>query len=193
MKAGATCIPGQQRRQRFVQEYLIDLNGTQAAIRAGYSPRGAEVTAFRLLRDAKTVAALKAALDKRAARTGITQDRVLEETALLAFSDLTHYTVSDTGDVELTKDAPAGAMRALQSIKRKIVTRGAGATKEVIREVEIRLWDKPGPLKLSGQHVGLFVDKQEHSGPGGGPIEFSEARGYIAAKLEQFTTPAKAR
>lgn len=89
---------------------------------------------------------------------------MLTETALLAFSDVTHYAVDDKGDVTLSKDAPKGAMRALQSIKRRITTRGTGKDVEVTREVELRLWDKPGPLKLAGQHVGLFANKVEHSG-----------------------------
>jgi hypothetical protein len=55
-------------------------------------------------------------------------------------------------------------MRALQSIKRRTITRDRGKRVEAVREVEIRLWDKPGPLKLVGQHVGLFTDRVEHTG-----------------------------
>lgn len=89
---------------------------------------------------------------------------MLAEVGLLAFSDVTHYRVTDAGAVVLASGAPEGALRALQSIKRRITTRGRGKQTEIIREVEIRLWDKPGPLKLAGQHVGLFTDKLEHSG-----------------------------
>jgi phage terminase small subunit len=163
------------KQQRFVQEYLNDLNATAAYQRAGYKARGnaAEVNASRLLRNAQVKAAITKAQAERAARTGITSDRVLGELELLAFSDLTHYTVDDVGDVRLAKGAPRGAMRALQSIKRKIITRGRDFDKEVIREVEIRLWDKPGPLKLAGRHLGLpgFADQHEHTGKNGKPIE----------------------
>lgn len=158
------------KRARFIAEYLIDLNATQAAERAGYSRKTAYSQGQRLLKNAEIQRAIARAQAERSARTGISQDRVLQELELLAFSDLTHYTVDDRGDVTLTAQAPAGAMRALQSIKRRITTRGSGKTLEVTREVEIRLWDKPGPLKLAGQHVGLFTEKHEHTGAGGGPL-----------------------
>lgn len=73
------------RQEAFVQEYLIDLNATQAAIRAGYSPKGAEVLASNLLRNAKVADAIKEAQVKRAERTEITADRVLREYARIAF------------------------------------------------------------------------------------------------------------
>jgi phage terminase small subunit len=153
------------KHARFVAEYLVDRNATAAYKRAGYvaTGNGAEVNASKLLKTAAVQAAIDAGETKLQVRTGITQDRVLQELELLAFSDLTHYSVSDSGDVELVAGAPDGAMRGLQSIKRKIRTRGSGKDKEVTREVEIRLWDKPGPLKLAGQHVGLLIEKHAHT------------------------------
>lgn len=65
------------KHKRFVQEYLIDLNATKAAERAGYSPKSAHVTACRLLKDAKVAAAIEQATAKRVERTQITQDYVL--------------------------------------------------------------------------------------------------------------------
>jgi hypothetical protein len=64
-------------------------------------------------------------------------------------------------------------MGAVSSIKKKTTVRRVPVTNEVVTtyDVEIKLWDKPNPLKLMGRHVGLFPDKVEHSGPGGGPIE----------------------
>jgi phage terminase small subunit len=152
------------QQQRFVDEYVVDLNATAAAIRANYSKRSARSIASEHLTKPNIAAAIAAALEARATRTSITQDRVLAELALLAFSDVTHYRVTDGGAVVLAPGAPAGAMRALQSIKQRITRRGRGQNIEVIRDVFIRLWDKPGPLKLAGQHVGLFTEKVEHSG-----------------------------
>lgn len=161
-----------RKQRRFVEEYLVDVNATQAAIRAGYPQRTAASVGSENLRKPEIAAAIKTALDARAARTEITQDRVLQELAHLVFSDVTHYRVTDAGDVVLTEHAPAGAMRALQSIKRRITTRGEGKQREVIHDVEIRLWDKPGPLKLAGQHVGLFTEKLAVEGANGGPVIF---------------------
>ena len=60
------------KQSRFVEEFLVDLNGKQAAIRTGYSPRTAEVQASRLLSNAKVDAAVKQAMQARSRRTGIT-------------------------------------------------------------------------------------------------------------------------
>ena len=64
---------------RFVDEYLTDLNGKQAAIRAGYSARSAEVTASRLLSNAKVAAAVAEAQSKIAERNEVTQDWIIAE------------------------------------------------------------------------------------------------------------------
>jgi phage terminase small subunit len=159
------------KQQRFVTEYLVDLNATQAAIRAGYSAKTAEQIGYENLRKPEIASAVQEAQQQLAERTGITVERVLAELEILAFSNLEHYTVNDKGDVVLAAGAPPSAMRGLQFIKRRITTKGKGFDKEVTREVEIRLWDKPGPLKLAGQHVGLFVEKHELTGKGGKPIQ----------------------
>lgn len=154
-----------ERRARFVKEYLIDLNATRAAEAAGYSPKTATMQASRLLTFANVQAAVIAGQKAKERQSGINQARVLAEVELLSFSDVTHYAVDDNGDVTLTDVAPVGAMRALSSIKRKITTRGSGETREVTREVELKLWDKPGPLKLAGQHVGLFSELGDKARP----------------------------
>lgn len=75
------------KQQRFVGEYLVDLNATQAAIRAGYSARTAGKIGSENLSKPEIAAAVSAAQDERAKRTGITADRVLQELALIAFGD----------------------------------------------------------------------------------------------------------
>lgn len=67
------------KQQRFVEEYLVDLNATQAAIRTGYSEHTAEVQGSRLLSKAKVREAVDAALKTRSERTELTQDWVLAE------------------------------------------------------------------------------------------------------------------
>ncbi|MFB3855011.1 MAG: terminase small subunit [Vicinamibacterales bacterium] len=147
------------RQRRFVQEYVVDLNATAAATRSGYSTRAARAIGCENLTKPNIARAIKAALEARAARTAVTADRVLEELALLAFSSVEDYQVTDAGEVVLAPTARPGAMRALQSIKHRLTTRGRGDDAETVREVEIRLWDKPGPLRLAGQHLGLFIER----------------------------------
>ena len=79
------------KQTRFVQEYLIDLNGKRAAIRAGYASRSAEVQASRMLRNAKVQKALEAAMQARSRRTEVSSDQVLEELAKIAFANFRDY------------------------------------------------------------------------------------------------------
>ncbi len=153
------------KQERFVAEYLVDLNATQAAIRAGYSPQTADVQGPRLLGNVGVAAAIQVAKEARNARTGITADRVLQELEALAFSDVDHYVIDDAGNVHLAEGAPALAKRAISSIKRKAWSDGEGGGHTV--EVEYKFWDKPGQLKLAGRHVGLFADRVEVTGKDG--------------------------
>lgn len=163
------------RQAAFVAEYLIDLNGVQAAIRAGYAENSTG-EATRLLDNARVRAAIERGKAQRTARVNITQDTVLNEMATLALSDISHYVITDDGQVALAEGAPSNAMAAVQSIKRKTTVKANG---DRVYDVEIRLWDKPAPLKLTGRHVGLFPDRVELTGPGGKPLEITAIRREI--------------
>lgn len=173
------------KQERFVAEYLVDLNATQAAIRSGYSPKTAEQQGPRLLGNAVVRAAVDAGRAKLIAKTGITQERVLAELELLAFSDVTHYEADAQGNVALAAGAPKAAMRALQSIKRRFTTTGSGDSARTMVEVELKLWDKPSPLRLAGRHVGLFPDRLEVTGANGGPVQ-TAAVDLSALSLEEL-------
>jgi phage terminase small subunit len=178
------------RQKRFVAEYLVDLNATQAAIRAGYSARTAEQQGPRLLGNVGIAAALQEARVKLQIRTDITQDRVLAELALLAFSDVSHFQVNDAGHLQLAPHAPLAAMRSVSSIKRSVTVDKQGG---VTRDVEIKLWDKPGPLKLAGRHVGLFPDRVEVTGKDGGPVKTQQVTRDEAIEALRAVMPAALR
>lgn len=80
-------LSAELRRNRFAQEYIKDLNGTQAAIRSGYSSKGADVTACRLLADARVKVQVDAMLAKIAAANTVTVERTLKEIARIAYGD----------------------------------------------------------------------------------------------------------
>lgn len=147
------------KQRRFVQEYLIDLNATAAYKRAGYKGHGnvAEVNAHRLLRHAQVAAAVQVAQDARAQRLQLTQDAVLAELVLLAHSDILDYVIDDHGEVHLRAGAPPHAMRAVASLKKKIIHTAAGT----LYETEIKLWNKPASLRMSGEHLGLFKGSEQ--------------------------------
>ena len=77
------------KQQRFVEEYLIDLNATQAAILAGYSPKTANVIGCENLSKPEISNAISRAMAERSRRTGISQDRVVQELAKIAFVNIT--------------------------------------------------------------------------------------------------------
>lgn len=160
--------PLTRRQALFVAEYLVDLNATQAAIRAGYSGPTANPVGGQLVHRKNIKAAIEVAQAQRLARVNMTADSVLEEMALLAKSNIEHYVIDDFGNVTLAEGAPAGAMAAIASIKKKV---RHGRDGSITYEVDLKLWDKPTPLKLMGRHVGLFVERMEHTGKDGGPIE----------------------
>lgn len=162
------------KQERFVQEYLVDLNATQAAERAGYSARTARQTGAENLTKPDIAAAVQSAMRERSARTQITADEVLAEIAALAFSDLGQI-LDFTGDdprLRPAEDIPEAARRAVASIKvRRVVEAGAGEGKREVEVTEFKLWDKLAALEKAARHLGLFApDRHEHSGPGGGPI-----------------------
>ena len=143
----------------FVDEYLVDLNATQAAIRAGYAEKTAYSQGQRLLKNVEVKAQVAKGMENRSQRTGITQDRVLEELQGLAFSNVDDYVVSPEGRLVPAEGRPKEVMRAVSSIKYRTRTTGAGKSLEVVREVEFRVWDKPNTLKLAGRHTGLFPNE----------------------------------
>ncbi len=139
-----------EKQKRFVQEYLVDLNATAAAQRAGYKDPN---IGRQLITKNNVSAAIQEAIEKRQNRVEITQDRVLQELASIAFAKGTDYAsiisgvvmMNDTG--ELTEEQKA----AIVSIKQ---------TKE---GVEVKLADKMKALELLARHLGLLQaqEKQE--------------------------------
>ena len=99
-----------ERQTRFVKEFLVDRNGTQAAIRAGYAARGAHVTASRLLRDPKILGAVQAKVEEIASRVDVSVERTLREIARVAYGDVRRLYREDGTLVpvhELSDDAAA--------------------------------------------------------------------------------------
>jgi len=143
------------RQARFVEEYLIDLNATQAAVRAGYSPKSANSHGPRLLRRPKVKAALDRAMKARSERTRVTAGRILEELACLAFADLRD--VADWGP-EGVVARPAGALsREAARAVAEVSDSGSGAS----RRVKVKLHDKKAALDALAKHLGLYLNREE--------------------------------
>lgn len=150
------------KQTRFVAEYLIDLNATQAAIRAGYSPKTADREGHRLLRNAEIAQAVQKGKARQLETAELTAARVLEEYRRLAFVDARSFFFPDGNIKPMSELTPAeGAALAGFEVIIKNAKAGDGETDTVHK---IRLWDKTRALESLAKHFGLLTEKVEHSG-----------------------------
>ena len=161
-----------RRQSDFVEEYLIDLNATQAAIRAGYSKKTAHVIGHQNLRKPKILERIQARREELRKSLEITPERVLREEARLAFVDVGDL-FDDQGRLLDVSEVPEDARRAIAGIE--ITERMIPMGKDIEPEKEIKykykMADKGRALERVSKHLGLYIEKKEISGPGGGPIE----------------------
>jgi len=143
------------KQERFVEEYLIDLNATAAAIRAGYSARSADKIGSQLLGNPRVSARLAERMAELSRRTGVTQERIIRELARIAFLDPTNVVNAD--DATLRNDAKADDRAAIAAIRVRQIETEHGVT----TEREIRFHDKNRALELLGKRFAMWVEKQE--------------------------------
>ena len=151
------------KQKRFVDEYLIDLNATQAAIRAGYSPKTANEQGARLLANVSIAQTIQKAMQDREQRTEITQDRVLQEYARLAFYDPRKLFQPDgtPKPIEALDDDTAAALAGLE-VREEF--EGAGENRAFVGYTKkYKLANKLGALDSLAKHLGLFEPKEEDS------------------------------
>jgi len=180
------------KQKCFVQEYLVDLNATQAAIRAGYSEKTAYSAGQRLLKNVEVQKAITKAKAKRSNRTEITADRVLQELARIGFADIRKAVAWGRSplDTEADEAQPNGLgifpVELMPSSQMDDDT--AAAVSEVsltAQGVKIKLHDKLSALEKIGKHLGMFPNKVEHTGKDGGPIRHSDTTKSEAELIEQ--------
>ncbi len=171
------------KQKRFVEEYIIDLNATQAAIRAGYSEHSANQIGSDTLAKVYVQEAVREAMVERSRRTGITADRVLSEIAKLAFSNMENYMKFDKdGKLEFNftdiSSDQAAAISELTVDTRHERDQEGDKPAQVIK-VRFELADKFRNLELLGRHLKLFTDKVDVNATGNFVLNISEvdARG----------------
>lgn len=168
------------RQARFVDEYLIDLNATQAAIRAGYSPKTAVVQGPRLLGKVSVAEAIQAGKLKRSEATGITAARVLQELGRIAFFDHRKLYRED-GTLKRPSeldDETAAVVSGIEVIEKEADSAldededGNPVRKQIpMFTKKTKTFDKNTALTLAMRHLGMLTDKTEVTGKGGGPLE----------------------
>lgn len=148
-----------KKRERFVDEYLIDLNATQAAIRAGYSPKTAYSIGHGLMKIPEVRARIDKAMAERSRRTGINADRVLRELGRIAFVNPTDLIDPENGSVRNAATEEDRAAIAAIRVKQIPTEAGMGV------EREVRMADKLKALELCGKHLGMFRDDPDNNVP----------------------------
>lgn len=159
-------MPITVKQQRFVEEYLVDLNATQAALRAGYSPHTAKEQAARLLSKANVAAEIEKAIQARSERTRITADRVVWELASMGL-----YDPGDIAQAEIK--GPRDIASLPDQVRRAII----GWSWDRYGNFVLKLSPKTPSLELIGRHLGMFKDKLEVTG---------------SVSLEEITAAARA-
>jgi phage terminase small subunit len=152
------------KHQKFVAEYLVDKNATQAAIRAGYSERTARQQGARLLSKAVIADAIAEKAEKQVEKLEITAERILRELALIGFANMEDYVrIGADGDPwldfsTLTREQAA----AITEMTVEDFKDGRGEAARDVRRVKFKLADKRAALVDLGRHLALFTDKVQH-------------------------------
>lgn len=149
------------KQKRFANEYIIDLNATQAAIRAGYTSKYANTNANKLLQNTTLAEYIQGLMDERSRRTLVTQDKVVNELANIAFADISSFLKVENNQVEVfdTDSIQHEMLAAIAEIK------------EGNYGISIKLHDKLKALELIGRHLGMFKDKLEVTADVNNPFE----------------------
>jgi phage terminase small subunit len=173
----------------FVRQYLIDLNATKAAERAGYSMRTAYSQGQRLLQHAAVRDEIQTLMDQRATKLEITAERVLAELALIGFANMFDYIgVTENGGarVDLSKLTREQAA-AIQEVTVEEFTERTGEDCEGkpifenVRRTKFKLSDKRAALVDLGRHLKLFTDKVQLDGEL--QVEVQDVKQKLLAKL----------
>lgn len=164
-----------EKQVRFVDEYLVDLNATQAAVRAGYSAKYANTNAFKLLQNTAIKEYLQKRQQDRTTRTEITQDFVLRELMDIASVNATDYarvveknaTGEVNGQIIQLYDAEGNPVmyRTVEPLLTEELTETQKKALAVIKKgrdgFEIKPYDKLKVLELLGRHLGMWDKKTE--------------------------------
>lgn len=161
-----------EKQEQFCNEYLIDLNATQAAIRAGYKEKTAYSAGQRLLKHVEIQKRIQQLKNERSERTEISQDMVLKELAAIGFADATDFVkvvikplynsdgepILDSSGKQVT--IPCVEITETANLKDEQKKAIAGI-KEGRNGIEVKLNDKTKALELLGRHLGMWNDKQD--------------------------------
>lgn len=149
------------KQARFVEEYLLDLDATAAAKRAGYSAKTAQQLGYQLLQHPSVARVVGERMQKRSERTEVKADRILRELATIGLADMRNYvTFDDEGGILLDfSGMPEEATRAIAEVTQEEFMDGRGDGARLVRRTKFKLHAKTPALELLGKHLALFVER----------------------------------
>lgn len=156
------------RQKRFCKEYVIDFNGRQAAIRAGYSSKSASVIATELLTKPNIKGYIKDIHNQTADSLQITHEMLTKEWSKMAFSSIAHLhnTWIELKEFDELKQSNPDIMDCIQEISTKIEKRVVNKELIGIEYVRLKLYDKQKALENLGKHIGYYgADNEQKKEP----------------------------
>ena len=171
--------PSADRRKRFVEEYLLDLNSTQAAIRAGYSKKTAAQQASRMLRSVNVSRMVAERQKEIASKLEVTPERVIAEYARIGFSDMRRLMKWGPFGVELLESEGLSEddSRAVAEVSQTVSATGGS--------IKLKAHDKKGALDSLAKHLGMFMGRD------GDPVGGDDV--YILRKVSVGEPPPGAK
>lgn len=168
-----------EKQKLFVEEYLVDLNAKQAAIRAGYSPKTAEQIGYKLVQKSSVSEEIEKAMARRAKRLSVRQEDVINELKAIAYTERSRYakvvekqaymTTEDGTRIPLTDEDGNPIM--YRTVQVELTDNLSEDEKKAIagikmgkNGIEVETADKVRALELLGRHLGMFKEKVEVSG-----------------------------
>jgi len=157
--------PLNTKQRIFVNEYIVDFNATQAAIRAGYAEKTAHVTGPRLLANVRVAPEIDKAIAKRENRVTVTQDDVIRELAMIAFADMDDYVIWGPRGIILKSEEERGTGRLVSKV-----------SQTATGQMHLELHSKTKALEMLGKHLGMYTDRHEVVSEAGITINLVEAK-----------------
>lgn len=187
-----------EKQKRFAEEYIIDLNATQAAIRAGYSEKRASEIGYQQLQKTTVQEAIQKAKDDRSKRTQITADKVLREFAKIGFSNISDYLKVDTRervvdyqeDEEGNKRPITEMIQSVELFDTDTIERekmdAVAEIKQTRDGIALKLHDKKGALDSIARHLGMFNDNINIANKDGKPFEVNNTHDLSKLSVEEL-------
>lgn len=147
------------KQEQFCREYVVDLNATQAAKRAGYSKKSARIIAAQNLSKLNIQYRLQQLVDELQKNTGVNAERVIREYAKVGFSNIKDF-ITEGNEITDISELPDEIAAAVDSIQCDIRHDG-GDSDGYTEKVKVKLHSKLGALNSLGKHLKIFKDDEE--------------------------------